>query len=131
MKNIQLKAYRIEELAFVNKLPVNTKIELSNKYSYNVGYSKINTCRGEFKAEICDKNNPDKFNIKITLIGVFVTPAEMEKEKLHVATYDAIFPYVRAAVSNLTVNAGIPPIMIPYADISGQSIYRVEIPGKK
>lgn len=131
MKNIQLKAYRIEELNFVNKLPVNTKIELTNKYSYNAGYSKINTCRGEFKAEIFDKNNPDKFSIKITLIGVFIIPAEMEKEKLHVATYDAIFPYVRTAVSNLTVNVGIPPIIIPYADISGQSIYRVEMPGKK
>ena len=76
MKNIQLKVYRIEELTFVNKLPVNTKIELSNKYSYNVGYSKINTCRGEFKAEIFDKNNPEKFSIKLTFIGVFVTPAD-------------------------------------------------------
>lgn len=131
MKNIQLKAYRIEELNFVNKTPIGTKIELANKYSYNVGYSKINTCRGEFKAEITDKNNPEKFSIKITMIGVFVIPEDLEKEKLHLATYDAMFPFVRAAVSNLTVNAGIPPIIIPYADISGQSIYRVEIPGRK
>ncbi len=59
-----------------------------------------------------------------------MTAPEMEKEILHLKTYDALFPYVKSFVSTLTVNAGIPPVMIPYVDISGQNIYRVEMPIK-
>ena len=36
--------------------------------------------------------------------------------------------YVKALVSTITAGAGIPPIYIPYIDISDKSIYRVEMP---
>ncbi len=130
MKEIELKGYKVTEVRFVNKVQGNQKLELSNKYSYNVGYSKVNTCKGEFRAEVADKNNPDQFSITVVLEGFFVTAADMAKEVLHIKTYDALFPYVKSFVSSLTVNAGVPPVMIPYVDISGQSIYRVEMPIK-
>ncbi len=130
MKEIELKGYKVTEVRFVNKVQGNQKLELSNKYSYNVGYSKVNTCKGEFRAEVADKNNPDQFSITVVLEGFFVTAADMAKEVLHIKTYDALFPYVKSFVSTLTVNAGVPPVMIPYVDISGQSIYRVEMPIK-
>lgn len=130
MKEFELKVCKVESVEFVNKLPPNVKIELSNKYSYNVGYSKVNTCSGEFKAEIFDKNSPDRFHINIVIKGYFTTVEGVAKEKLHVKTYDAVFPYVKSFVTNLTANSGIPPIYIPYIDISNQSIYRVEMPGK-
>lgn len=131
MKEFELKLCKVENVQMVNKLPPNVKIELSNKYSYNVGYSKNNTCSGEFKAEIFDKNSPDRFRIEVTMKGLFVTEEGISKEQLHVKTYNALFPYVKAFVSNLTVNSGVPPIYIPYIDISNQSIYRVEMPGFK
>lgn len=130
MKNFELKATRVEQIEFTNKLPPNEKIELSNKYSYNVAYSKLNTCTGEFKAEISDKNSPERFCIRLVMKGIFVFSPEVPKEKLHVMTYDALFPYVKAFISGLTVNCNIPPVYLPYLDISGQSIYRVEMPGK-
>lgn len=130
MKEIELKGYKVTEVRFINKVQGNKKLELSNKYSYNVGYSKVNTCKGEFRAEVADKNNPDQFSITVVLEGFFVTAADMAKEVLHIKTYDALFPYVKSFVSSLTVNAGVPPVMIPYVDISGQSIYRVEMPIK-
>ena len=131
MKEFELKLCKVENVQMVNKLPPNVKVELSNKYSYNVGYSKNNTCSGEFKAEIFDKNSPDRFRIEVTMKGLFVTEDGISKEQLHVKTYNAIFPYVKAFVTNLTVNSGVPPIYIPYIDISNQSIYRVEMPGFK
>ncbi len=131
MKEFELKLCKVENVQMVNKLPPNVKVELSNKYSYNVGYSKNNTCSGEFKAEIFDKNSPDRFRIEVTMKGLFVTEEGISKEQLHVKTYNAIFPYVKAFVTNLTVNSGVPPIYIPYIDISNQSIYRVEMPGFK
>ena len=130
MKEFELKLCKVESVEFINKLPANTKIELKNKYSYNVGYSKINTCSGEFKAEIFDKNDPDRFHITVVMKGLFVTTESVSKEQLHIKTYDAVFPYVKSFVTNFTANSGIPPIYIPYIDISTQSIYRVEMPGR-
>ena len=129
MKEIELKLTRVESVEFVNKLPPNTKIELQNKYVYNVGFSKINACQGEMRAEISDKNSPDRFKIVVVMKGVFTFNNEIAKEKLHVKTFDAMFPFMKAFVVNLTAGAGIPPIYIPYVDISNQSIYRVEMPG--
>ena len=130
MKELELKGYKVNEVQFINKIQGNRKLELANKYSYNVGYSKVNTCKGEFRAEIFDKETPEQFSITVVLEGFFATAPNMEKEILHVKTYDALFPFVKSVVATLTVNAGIPPVLIPYVDISGQSIYRVEMPIK-
>lgn len=130
MKEFELKATKIEHIEFINKLPANVKIELSNKYSYNVAYSKQNTCSGEFKVEVFDKNSPDRFKIDILMKGLFIFSPDVPKEKLHILTYDALFPYVKAFVTILTANSNIPPVYLPYLDISGQSIYRVEMPRK-
>lgn len=130
VKEFELKACKVEHVEFINKLPLNSKIELTNRFSYNVGYSKINTCSGEFRAEVYDKNNPDRFKIIVIMKGFFTTTEGISKEKLHIKTYDALYPFVKAFITNLTASSGIPPIYIPYIDISNQSIYRVEMPGK-
>ncbi len=129
MKDFELKLTKVESVDFVNKLPPNTKVELQNKYAYNVGYSKINTCQGEMRAEISDKNSPERFRIVVVMKGYFVINGEIPKEQLHVKTFDALFPHLKAFIVNLTASAGIPPVYIPYVDISNQSIYRVEMPG--
>ena len=59
---------------------------------------------------------------------MFSTAPGAEKEVLHLQTYDVLFPYVKSFVTTFTANAGIPPIYIPYIDISDQNIYRVEMP---
>ena len=128
MKEFELKSYKITAINFVNSLDVPTKLELNYQYSYNVGYSAHNTCRGEFKAEIKDKKLADKFSLTVTVAGIFTTAEGVAKEVLHVKTYDALFPYVKALVSTMTASAGIPPIYIPYIDISNKNIYRVEMP---
>ncbi len=128
MKEFELKSYKITAVDFKNSLDVPTKLELNYQYSYNVGYSNHNTCRGEFKAVIADKKLADKFALTITVSAIFTTAPDIAKEVLHVKTYDALFPYVKALVSGFTASAGIPPIYIPYIDISDKSIYRVEMP---
>lgn len=128
MKEFELKGYKIESCQFVNKLTGVQKIELSHKYSYNVGYSANNTCRGEFRAEIADKNHPDQFSLIMIVSAGFTTAPGAAKEVLHVKTYDAIFPYVKSIITTFTASAGIPPIYIPYIDISDKNIYRMEMP---
>ena len=128
MKACELKGFKLERCEFVNKINGVQKLELTHKYSYNVGYAANNTCRGEFTAEVGDKEHPENFSFTVVLSGLFATAPGTAKEVLHLKTYDMLFPYVKAFVTTLTAGAGIPPVYIPYIDISDQNIYRVEMP---
>lgn len=124
MKNITFKAFKASEIEFVNKHDNGTRIEFENKYSYNVKYSPNNTCIGEFTVEVNDKANKDKFHIKAVVLGIFTYNPETKKEIIHVESFKELFPYVRTMISSLTVNAGIPPVILPSFDIESQSIYK-------
>lgn len=113
-------------MSFCNKLENGTRVELGNKYSYNVSYANNNTCRGEFTIEVADKGEPDKFAIKVVVVGIFSFDGELEKEKIHVASFKELFPYARALITTITANAGIPPIILPTIDIESQNIYKFE-----
>ena len=62
MGKLSFKAYKIEEIEFVNKVKTTTKIEIKNSYSYNVRYTNQNICEGRFTVKINDKENPDTFS---------------------------------------------------------------------
>lgn len=124
MKNITFRAFKAKEIEFVNKHENGTRIEFENKYSYNVKYSANNTCVGEFTVEVNDKENKDKFHIKAVVLGVFTYNPETKKEIIHVESFKELFPFVRSMISSLTVNAGIPPVILPNFDIESQSIYK-------
>ena len=127
-KEANLVNYHISDLKFTNHLNGPAKLELTYRYSYNVGYSQQNTCRGELRAEIADKKAPDKFSLDVTLLGMFTTQPGVQKEVLHLKTYDMLFPYLKALVSTMTATAGVPPVYIPYIDISDKSIIKFEMP---
>ena len=131
MNNINILAIKTQELIFTNKIEqAQVEMSIGNKYAYNVRYGSNNICRGEFTAEVFRNEDPESFNIKITMIATFSHPPETSKEDIHRYSYGEIFPYVRAAVTNATASAGIPPIYLPYVDISGQDVYRIELPKK-
>ena len=126
MAIVQLKGQRVSELEFVNKLENGTRVELGNKYNYSVNYSNENICRGEFSIEVADKEDPSKFSIRAVVLGIFEFDPQTEKERIHVLTFKELFPYVRALITTVTANCGIPPVIIPTIDIEGQEIYRFE-----
>lgn len=128
MLEVNLEGCQISQLNFVNKLDNASRISLKTQYSYNLAHGKDGTCRGEFVAKIENENDPEKFRLKITVLGLFRTKPGVEKEILHVKSYDALFPHVKAIVASITANAGIPPLYIPYVDISNQEIYRMDMP---
>ncbi|MBQ2904104.1 MAG: protein-export chaperone SecB [Clostridia bacterium] len=121
---VTFRAYRATEIEFVNKHENGARIEFENKYSYNVKYSKNNNCIGEFTVEVNDKANRDKFHIKAVIQGIFTYDSGVEKEIIHVQTFKELFPYARTMISSLTVNAGLPPVILPTFDIESQNIYR-------
>lgn len=127
MANATLQAFKVSDIDFVNHIKEQKKIELGFSYSYNVKYSNKNTCVGEFTAKITDKSNADEFRITVTATGIFRFEPDTQKELLHVETYNTLFPYVRAFVTTITSNTGIPPIIMPFIDISKKEIYRFEM----
>lgn len=122
MGKIKMLGYQITEQSFKNALPGGSKINIAAKHSYNVRYGDQNRCRGELVTEVYDKENPDKFNIKVVICGVFVHDGSIDKPHLHVETYKAIFPYARSFVAMMTAACGIPALMIPEIDIESQEI---------
>ncbi|MBQ9080764.1 MAG: protein-export chaperone SecB [Clostridia bacterium] len=131
MSTVTLKGYNATEFSFANKLPHGTQIKLGNKYQYNVKYAANNNCVGEMNIKVFDREREDQFFLNLTLRGVFGFAEGAEKEQVHVDSYKTLFPYARALVTTLTANAGIPPIIIPEADIESQSIYRFDLGGNK
>ncbi len=126
MATVTLKGYKVDKVNFIATLENGTQVKLANKYQYNVQYAKNNMCKGEFDIEVYDSNNPDKFNVHVVLSGIFSFKDGEKKERIHTDTFKSLFPYVRAFVTTLTANCGIPPIMIPDIDIDNQEIYRID-----
>ena len=124
MNNVTFKSFRATEIEFVNKHDNGTRIEFETTYTYNVKYNQNNVCMGEFTVEVFDKNNKEKFRIRAVMCGIFSYKSDVKKEILHIETFKEIFPYARSMVSNLTVNAGLPPVILPPFDIESQSIYK-------
>ena len=127
MTKAVMQSFKVTNIDFVNSIKEQKKIELGFSYSYNVKYSNQNTCVGEFTAKVTDKSNSGEFGITVTATGLFRFQPGTQKEFLHVETYNEMFPYVRSFVTTITANAGIPPIIMPFIDISKKEIYRFEM----
>ncbi len=122
-----MKAYKASNIELKNKLPGATKLELKNQYSHNVKYGANQTCEGVLTVKITDKGGNENFGISATVQGIFQYEGELVRQKVHIETFNALFPYARALVTNLTAGAGMPPIIIPPVDIENQEIYRIEM----
>lgn len=130
MANVEMQAYKISEIQFINKVKGKEQLSFSNKISYNVKYSQKQFCEGAMTVEVFDKAKPDTINVKFTINGVFRILKDMEKEFIHVETFKELFPVAKAFAVTLTANAGIPPIYLKNIDIENQEIYRMEMGGK-
>ena len=127
MSIVNLQGYKVDKIEFVSELENGTKIQLGNKFSYNVQYAKDrNLARGTFDLEVYDKADPEKFGIRIVIVGFFAFDANEKKELIHAETFKQLFPFAKALVTTVTANCGIQPIIIPNIDIDNQQIYRID-----
>ena len=109
--SVAMKAYKVSEIVFNNKVNGRVQLKLSNKVSHNVKYSQNGTCEA--------------------VNGVFSVTPGVEKEFVHVDTFKELFPFAKALITTLSANAGIPPIMVKNVDIEKQEIYRFEMGNKE
>lgn len=129
--SVTMKAYKVSEIIFNNKVQGKVQLKLSNKVSHNVKYSQNGICESVTTVEVFDKENFDVLNVKVTVNGVFSVTPGVEKEFTHVDTFKEMFPFAKTLVTTISANAGIPPIMVKNVDIEKQEIYRFEMNGGK
>ncbi len=117
-----LRGITAEELNYsMNRIKMdkNTRFEIKPQFSRTIRQVKENEklwfVTMEVKVESTEEE-PKPFNLKVRLVGMFeaedVDTAE-DKQVLAISTTEIIYPYLRAAVSALTANAFINPMMLP------------------
>ena len=117
-----LRGITAEELNYtINrvKMDKNTKFELKPQFSRTIRRvqenDKIWFVTLEVKVESTEAE-PKPFNLKARLVGVFEAEdvnTEEDKQVLAISTTEIVYPYLRAAVSSLTANSFINPLILP------------------
>lgn len=118
---IDFKGITAEEISFkLNRVKINPqdKLDIKPQFSRQVrkvnGNDKLNFVALSVKIESTEAE-PKPFNINVTLVGIYeveVANKEEERDFVIQATKE-LYPYVRAAVTNLTASAYISPLNLP------------------
>ncbi len=104
----------------------NSEIEIESTFSFNISYNEDNTaCIAEIKQELQHKSKPEELSIVITGKAHFACEGistDADKKEAHVKAYTLLFPYVQGIIARLTVEAGLPPLMIGMAKLSAENV---------
>ena len=117
-----LRGITAEELTYtINRIKMekDAKFEIKPQFSRTVRRVQENDklwfLTLEVKVESTD-DSPKPFNLKARLVGVFEAEDiqdELDSRDLVINMTEIVYPYLRAAVSSLTANAFINPMMLP------------------
>ena len=117
-----LRGITAEELTYTMnriKMEKDAKFEIKPQFSRTVRRVQENDklwfVALEVKVESTE-DAPKPFNLKARLVGVFEAEDiqdEMDRRDLVINMTEVVYPYLRAAVSSLTANAFINPMMLP------------------
>lgn len=117
-----LRGITAEELTYsMNRIKVDkdTKFEIKPQFSRTVRRVQENDklwfVALEVKVESTDAE-PKPFDMKVRLVGMFEAEDiqdELDRRDLVINMTEIVYPYLRAAVSALTANAFINPMMLP------------------
>lgn len=122
-------AINLKELLFTNLSIHNTAgafenvdMQISIEHSLDVDQEN-KSCVTKTSVSIVPENSAEldgEFAIRVNANAKFSiendTPSP--NEDLHVQTVQQVYPYVCAAVANITALAGIPPIRMPFLNVS-------------
>ena len=125
MAAIPMLAYKVTDMSFHNALPDRTRLNLATRVSYSVKHTADGIARGEMKVTVNDKEKAADFAVNVSAVGVF-RAVGLDRDAVHRETFRQLFPHLRALVTTLTANAGIPPILLPMMEPDGQNAVKVD-----
>ena len=101
------------------KMDKDTKFEIKPQFSRTVRRvqenDKVWFLTLEVKVESTEES-PKPFNLKARLVGIFEAEDivdEEDRRELVINMTEIVYPYLRAAVSSVTANAFINPLVLP------------------
>ena len=117
-----LRGITAEELTYtINRVQMapNMKFEIKPQFSRTIRRvqenDKLYFVSLEVKVEATE-TEPKPFNLKVRLVGIFEAEdviTDEDKQILAISTTEIVYPYLRNAVSALTSNAFVNPLMLP------------------
>lgn len=117
-----LRGITAEELTYTMnhiKLDKNLKIEIKPQFTRTIRKVKENDklyfVELGVKVESTD-DEPKPFNLRARLVGIFEAEevdTDEDRQVLAISTTEIVYPYLRAAVTALTANAFVNPLILP------------------
>ena len=117
-----LRGITAEELTYtINRVKMerNAKFEIKPQFSRTIRRAQENDklyfVSLEVKVESTEAE-PKPFNLKARLVGIFEAEevnTDEDRQVLAISTTEIVYPYLRSAVSALTANAFINPLILP------------------
>ena len=110
--SLNLRGIRAEELSFKQnnvKIPKDAKLDLKPSFSRRVRKTPDNEKLHFVTLEV------KPFDLKVCLTGVFEAEvgSDFERRAFNVQAVAILYPYLRAAVTNLTGAAFVAPLVLP------------------
>ena len=116
MVRLTLKKQAVREMHFTLNLTEDSRIEMENTINFSVDYLDDNQrCIAKYRQIAREKAFTPRLAIEVEMRGIFACEeifGEEDKKLAHVLAYEALFPYMQAVFSQITLNAGLPAMML-------------------
>ena len=112
MVTVNLISQRLREVHFVNHVDKSGQIQLTSSFNFHVDYAPDNSkCVAKLYQSAKMKEDEDKLFVSAEIEGIFVLEGVVDEEtkrEAHVQCYNYLFPYLQAAVNQLSSASGMP-----------------------
>ena len=120
--NIQLKEWKVKNLSFkINDIQIEKKTK-KNSFNLSMGHFFSEENSKEFGIGFRINIKDEEFNILMEMVFLFELDEDVDEkfkqsDFLTINAPDIAFPYVRSYISNLTLQSGFSPIILPSVNL--------------
>ncbi|MDD3947299.1 MAG: protein-export chaperone SecB [Clostridia bacterium] len=120
---LKLLGYKVNEMKFkINAEAQNEKnFQINPKIRFDIKKGPHNLIMGVTVTIDKSQPTPVPFELNLNMVGSFQAENENDIEDLRLRATSALFPYVRAVITNITTNANIPAYYLPMIDFQTQN----------
>ena len=113
---LTLNHHRFRNIQMTVDLGESSGIAVECSFSFDLNYNdEYSACETVMVFRVISKDHPEAFGITLEGIGQFSCEgidSDDTKRVAHVRAYELLFPYYQGMIARLTVDAGLPPLMI-------------------
>ena len=135
MVQVEMNGFKINNLSILNDIKEEGEKKLKNTFDFNVEYDRESELAFAFLTEKIEMvGDPKEFYIDLVLEGVFHVTGiknKNDRKNVHLKLYDALFPYASHVLSHITLDCGLPGLMIQKHPLELGEVHLGETPQNK